>query len=117
MVMQYPRQTGLTLDDLISRLNSKTSGDHLPRCLCINEVGVIVLNGEDEGDKGEKTLLSFLDSESDTDRALSFAFLSVSDQLSKKHAIVLAQFPKRIENVPLMPEIERMLSQFSAMAN
>ena len=104
------RQTSLTLEELEKELEIPQSG--YPRCLVVNEIGVIFL--ESEGKEGEETLIKLLKSNNPSDRFVAFCYLSSTPQLREKHASRLEAFKKDVTNKEMVPRAEKMISAFNA---
>lgn len=102
------RQTNFSLEEIINYLRGGKFV-RLPRCLLINELGAIVVNGEDQNHEGERLLIELLNSPHEAERATSYALLSWCSWLAEKHAHTLGLF--RDNNKEIMPRIEAMVAK------
>ena len=87
--------------------------DHHPKCLLINEIGIIYCQGEDQDNICENRLLSFLNDGDEGSRAIAACYLSYDQEKATKHAAVLAEFRARPENESLLSFIDQQINEES----
>ena len=108
------RQTDFTLDQILDLLlnEGKTSG--FPKCMLVNEVGVIFREQKDEA--SENALLTLLENKHPECRAISFCYLSTDEDTEKKHQVLLAEFRLKPENQMFLVEIDEKIYRFKKRA-
>lgn len=90
------RETDLSLDALFRELEMPKLS--LPRCLIVNEIGEIFLASNDE--KAKTKLKELLNSNSESDRFISFCCILSADDLDEESRVTLEEFendPKNAE--------------------
>ncbi|MBI3956545.1 MAG: hypothetical protein HY340_00975 [Candidatus Kerfeldbacteria bacterium] len=68
------RQTDLSFDELCGVIDTAL-GPGRPRCLCLNEIGIVMRRGGDEGRRAESVLRGMLGNASTEDRYIAYAYL------------------------------------------
>lgn len=96
------RQTNLSLDELISMINTNEFGNY-PSCLILNEVGVEFRKGSTEA---EEILIKMLTNENDSFRTISICYLNESKKPSIRSIInEIAQNDSDVANLLLKLEL------------
>lgn len=103
------RQADLSLEALLSELGLPKLG--LPRCLVINEIGMVLLN-EDKEKKAEKVLGQLLISDSREDRFLALCFLSCAKDLEEETFSMLENFKKDPKNTDLIAIAQEQMKEW-----
>jgi len=98
------RQSSLDLPSLIAKFNSDTP--NVPRCLIINEVGLLFMIGGKENNGAERFLRSLLNTEKEDERFVSFCYLSIVEKATKTTQRAVARFRKDPRNKDLVEKAE-----------
>jgi hypothetical protein len=103
------RQTSFSLKDLVGLMVHNDS--QYPKCLLINEIGIICVQGNDNADQdGEKCLLSLLVDKSGNNRALAFTYLSLVQEIADRNKEALASFRSNPANAHMLSDIDADLA-------
>ena len=103
------RQTTLNLEELRVALENGSVG---PRCLIINEIGVIFINSG--GTEGGEDLLGLLESKSASDRMIAFCLLSTIPEKTKELSETLTTFRNDPQNQEFLESAEEMIAEFTS---
>jgi hypothetical protein len=104
------RQTDLSLEEILDLL--KTGSNHYPKCLLINELGIICRNEEDVNGFGEEYLLSAINSPRNGTKTIAFCCLSLIPGVQEKRAEEINEFRAKPENQELLPSIDQAIATF-----
>lgn len=74
MKKELEKQTKLSVEEIIDILEGRSlSQSHYPRCLLVNEIGVLMIN---EGDtKAREMIEKIVDGDNEIEKAIAFCFL------------------------------------------
>ena len=103
------RQTALNLEELRVALEDGSAG---PRCLIINEIGVIFINSG--GTEGGEDLLGLLESESASDRMIAFCLLSTIPEGTKELSETLTAYRDDPQNAEHLERADEMIAKFAS---
>lgn len=106
------RQTDLSLNQILDLLDLE-NGPY-PKCLLINELGIICRQAEDPDGYGEEYLASALNNEKLNVRAIAFCCLSFIPGIWERYGEEMAEFKNRPETQELLPFIEESIARFQA---
>jgi hypothetical protein len=106
------RQTDLSLNQILDLL--ELGNGPYPKCLLINELGVICRNEEDPDGYGEEYLLSAINNPNAGTRAIAFCCLSLIPGIEERCAEEVSNFKNDTGNQELLPMIEQSLARFKA---
>lgn len=103
------RQTNLALDEVLATLKDGKNIRY-PRCLLLNELGILCLNHPDINDEGIKCFSQLLDSKSDNEKYISYIFLLlIPGAIEKaKEEVVNFKALKNNKNIILQAETQVM---------
>lgn len=107
--MTTGRQTGMSLDELLKALESGSTG--FPTCLLLNEIGEICESG-DGNEAAEQALVSQLESNGFSERAIPFFFLTRinRERANGRLSEVLDSFRKDPENAEVVALVDERLA-------
>lgn len=109
------RQTNLSVDDLLKQLDNPMD---YPRCLIINELGIICLFDNDASNrkkKAEQALRRLLRDKEEKSRDIVFAWLSTICNLDPETAIALEEFKVDPANKQIIQEMQPQIARFKMM--
>jgi hypothetical protein len=106
------RQTDLSLEEILDLL--KSDSDQYPKCLLINEVGVICRNEEDASGLGEEYLLSAINSSHIGTKTIAFCCLSLISGVQERRAEEINDFRTNPENQKFLPGVDQAIARFQA---
>lgn len=106
------RKTRLSFDELVMMNNTVSE---LPNCFLLNEIGLILVNGEKGREEAEKFLRELLDTNDWKDRFYAFCFLLSTNNLSQETIIRLEKFKEESANKEILPLAEESIEHFKGM--
>jgi len=105
--MTMKRKTNFSVQEIINLLQSGQT--KYPPCMLLNELGVILNQGEDKNQLAENYLLSLLNDKNENHRAISCFHLSYSKEVANRLSKEISEFRNNPENEDLVLFIDEEL--------
>ena len=104
----------MSLDQLLKELKNPSLG--YPRCLIINEIGEVCLDGNaEERKKAEQALLTMLRDREEESREIVFACLSIIEHPDPETAVALQEFKIDPVNKAMVEEMQPKIARFKLL--